>query len=51
MVSSFVLFGALSVVYVYGARSLTPVYIAHAMSPCLGDPALRQGVLDGVGAG
>ena len=51
MVSSFVLFGVLSVIYVYGGRSLTPVYIAHAMAHFLGDPALMQGVLYGVGAG
>lgn len=51
MVSSFVLFGILSVFYVYGGRSLTPVLIAHAMAHFLGDPALTQGILYGVGAG
>ena len=51
MVSSFVIFGILSAIYVYGGRSLTPVFIAHAMTHFLGDPALMQGILYGVGAG
>lgn len=51
MVSSFILFGILSVLYVYGGRSLTPVFIAHAMTHFLGDPVLMQGILHGVAAG
>ena len=37
MLSSFILFGVLSIFYVYGGRSLTPVYVAHAMTHFLGD--------------
>ena len=51
MVSSFVLFGLLSVLFIYGRRSLTPPLIAHAMTHVLGDPTLMQGILYGVGAG
>ena len=48
MISSFVLFGLLSALYMYGRRSLTPPLIAHAMTHFLGDPALMRGILYGV---
>lgn len=48
MVSSFVLFSILSMLYVFGGRSLTPALIAHAMTHFLGDPSLMQGILRGV---
>ena len=51
MLSSFILFGVLSIFYVYGGRSLTPVYVAHAMTHFLGDPALMRGILYGVAGG
>ena len=48
MISSFVLFGLLSALYMYGRRSLTPPLIAHAMTHFLGDPTLMRGILYGV---
>ena len=47
-VASTVLFGLVSVIYVFGRRSLTPGYIAHATTHVLGDPTLIQGILYGV---
>lgn len=51
MVTSFVLFGLLSVICIHGGRSLTPCLLAHAMTHVLGDPTLMQGILYGVGHG
>lgn len=47
-ISSAVLFGLLSVIFVVGKRSLTPTYTAHAMVHLLGDPVLTMGILHGV---
>lgn len=50
-ISSFVLFGIVSLIFLLGRRSLTPVVVAHALAHVLGDPVLTQGILFGVLAG
>ena len=49
-ISSFVMFGLLSRIYVWGGRSLTPVLVGHALPHLLGDPSLTQGILIGLEA-
>lgn len=46
-ISSAVLFGLVSVIFVVGRRSLTPGLVAHAMTHVFGDPTLMQGILRG----
>jgi membrane protease YdiL (CAAX protease family) len=47
-VSSAVLFGLISILFVLGKRSLTPGFVAHALSHVLGDPTLTEGILQGI---
>lgn len=47
-IASTVLFGLVSMIFVFGRRSLTPGLVAHAMTHLLGDPVLIQGILFGV---
>ena len=47
-VSSAVLFGLVSVLFVIGKRSLTPGLVAHGLSHVLGDPTLTEGILQGI---
>jgi hypothetical protein len=47
-VSSAVLFGLISILFVLGKRSLTPGFVAHALSHLLGDPTLTEGILQGI---
>ncbi len=47
-ISSAVIFGIVSLIFVFGRRSLTPGLVAHAMTHVLGDPALIRGILFGV---
>ncbi len=46
-ISSMVLFGIVSIIFVVGKRSLTPGTIAHALTHFFGDPVLIMGILHG----
>jgi Type II CAAX prenyl endopeptidase Rce1-like len=46
--SSAILFGILSVIFLWGKRSLTPTMLAHSMVHVLGDPTLTGGILVGL---
>ncbi len=46
-VSSMILFGLLTLIFVLGKRSLTPDTLAHAMTHFFGDPVLTMGILQG----
>ena len=47
-IASAVLFGLVSLLFVWGRRSLTPGLVAHATTHVLGDPTLTRGILYGV---
>lgn len=46
-ISSAILFGLISIIFVIGKRSLTPGTIAHTMTHFFGDPVLTMGILHG----
>ncbi|MGI8562295.1 MAG: CPBP family intramembrane glutamic endopeptidase [Candidatus Dormibacter sp.] len=47
-ITSAVLFGIVSLIFLLGRRSLTPGLISHAMAHVFGDPTLTEGILRGV---